>query len=79
VPEVQNACGALLANLQSRGIPLSLLSQYLPVQYAAVREGALANDPRELALDAVAQVLNGYAQACRPKLGAAPFARVGSA
>ena len=65
VPEVQESCDALLVNLKARGIPLTLLSQYLPVQYAAVREGALANDPRELVLDAVAQVLEDYASACR--------------
>jgi D-tagatose-1,6-bisphosphate aldolase subunit GatZ/KbaZ len=71
VPEVQGSCELLLANLRSRGIPLTLLSQYFPVQYAAVRAGALANDPRELLLDAVGQVLEGYAEATRP----APRAR----
>jgi len=64
VPEVQESCDALLANLKSRGIPLSLLSQYLPVQYAAVRAQTLANDPRELVVDAAGQVLRGYALAC---------------
>jgi D-tagatose-1,6-bisphosphate aldolase subunit GatZ/KbaZ len=64
VPEVQESCDALLTNLKSRGVPLSLLSQYLPVQYAAVRAGALANDPRELIIDAAGQVLRGYALAC---------------
>jgi D-tagatose-1,6-bisphosphate aldolase subunit GatZ/KbaZ len=77
VPEVQESCDALLANLRSRGIPLTLLSQYLPVQYAAVREGSLANDPRELLLDAVAQVLKGYARACHPAAGVRASARVG--
>jgi D-tagatose-1,6-bisphosphate aldolase subunit GatZ/KbaZ len=77
-PEVQKSCDALLANLKSRGIPLTLLSQYLPLQYAAVREGALINDPRELVLDAVAQVLKGYARACRSTAGARASARVGS-
>jgi D-tagatose-1,6-bisphosphate aldolase subunit GatZ/KbaZ len=66
VAEVQESCDALLANLRSHGIPLTLLSQYLSVQYAAVRDGALANDPRELLLDAVGRVLEGYAHACRP-------------
>jgi D-tagatose-1,6-bisphosphate aldolase subunit GatZ/KbaZ len=64
VPEVQESSDALLTNLKSRGIPLSLLSQYLPVQYAAVRAGALANDPRELVVHAAGQVLRGYALAC---------------
>jgi D-tagatose-1,6-bisphosphate aldolase subunit GatZ/KbaZ len=77
VPEVQEACDALLANLRSCGIPLTLLSQYLPLQYAAVREGALANDPRELLLDAVAQVLKDYARACHPAAGARVSARLG--
>ena len=76
VPEVQESCDALLTNLQSRGIPLTLLSQYLPAQYAAVRAGALANDPRELLLDAVGQALKGYAQACRPAAEADDDVRV---
>lgn len=77
VPEVQESCDALLANLKSRGVPLTLLSQYLPRQYAAVREGALANDPRALVLDAVAQVLRGYADACLPAVGARVLSKVG--
>jgi D-tagatose-1,6-bisphosphate aldolase subunit GatZ/KbaZ len=78
VPEVQESCDALLANLRSLKIPLTLLRQYLPVQYAAVREGALANEPRELVLDAVGQVLKGYSQASRPAAGTRVGASVGS-
>jgi D-tagatose-1,6-bisphosphate aldolase subunit GatZ/KbaZ len=55
----------LLQALAARGIPLTLISQYLPVQYAAIRAGRLANDPRELVLDGVEQVLRHYDQACR--------------
>jgi D-tagatose-1,6-bisphosphate aldolase subunit GatZ/KbaZ len=66
VPEVRAALEALLQNLRRRGVPLTLLSQYLPVQYAAVREGRLVNDPRELVLDGVAQILRDYAAACHP-------------
>jgi D-tagatose-1,6-bisphosphate aldolase subunit GatZ/KbaZ len=78
VPEVQESCDALLANLRSRGVPLTLLSQYLPAQYVAVREGVLANEPRELVLDAVSQVLKGYTRACDSAAGARTSARVGS-
>jgi len=78
VPEVQESCSALLANLRSRGIPLPLLSQYLPVQYAAVREGALANDPRELVLNEVGQVLQGYARACLPTAALSASAQGGA-
>ena len=64
VPEVRSASQALVENLKKRRIPLTLLSQYLPAQYAAIRAGSLANDPRELLLDGVARVLRGYADAC---------------
>jgi D-tagatose-1,6-bisphosphate aldolase subunit GatZ/KbaZ len=70
VPEVRAACDALVANLRARRIPLTLLSQYLPSQYAAIREGSLVNDPRALLLDGVAQVLRDYAKACHPAVGA---------
>ena len=58
---------ALLERLApQRALPLTLLSQYLPLQYAAIRDGRLSNEPRELVLDGVAQVLAPYAQACSP-------------
>jgi len=66
-PVVDAACSQLLERLAARGIPLTLISQYLPVQYAAIRAGRLANDPRELVLDGVEQVLRHYDRACRPE------------
>ncbi len=65
-PVVEQACTKLLDRLAARGIPLTLISQYLPVQYAAVRESRLQNDPRELVIDGVEQVLRHYDRACRP-------------
>lgn len=65
-PPVERACAQLLDGLAAQGIPLTLISQYLPAQYAAIREGSLKNNPRELALDAVEQVLRHYDRACRP-------------
>jgi len=67
VPEVRAAATALIENLTARQIPLTLLSQYLPVQYTAVRTGSLDNAPHELLLHGVSQVLRGYAQACHPR------------
>ncbi len=64
VPEVRSASHALVENLKQRRIPLTLLSQHLPVQYAAIRAGSLLNDPQELLLHGVARVLRGYADAC---------------
>jgi D-tagatose-1,6-bisphosphate aldolase subunit GatZ/KbaZ len=70
VPEVRAALEALLQNLRRRDVPLTLLSQYLPLQYAAVREGRLANEPRALLLDGVAQILRDYDAACHPEAAA---------
>jgi D-tagatose-1,6-bisphosphate aldolase subunit GatZ/KbaZ len=77
VPEVRAACDALVANLSARRIPLTLVSQYLPTQYAAIREGSLTNDPRALLLDGVAQVLRDYDKACHPAVGARISGRLG--
>ena len=67
VSEVQQACATLLRRLAEAELPLTLLSQYLPSQYAAIREGRLANDVQAILLEGVAQVLRQYAQACRPR------------
>ena len=63
-PKVARASARLLEVLTAHGVPLTLLSQYLPRQFAAVREGRLKNDPREFVLDGVADVLRQYAEAC---------------
>jgi len=62
-PEVQRALQLLLQNLRSVDIPLSILSQYLPVQYARVREGQLHKNPDAFILDRVKDVLKQYAYA----------------
>jgi D-tagatose-1,6-bisphosphate aldolase subunit GatZ/KbaZ len=64
VPSVQQAVDALFSELRQRGIPLTLLSQHMPDQYAAVRDGSLVNEPRQLAMFGVTKVLQGYARAC---------------
>ena len=66
MPEVQQACAALLDRLSGKALPLTLLSQYLPRQFAAVREDRLANDARAMLIEGIAHVLRQYAQACRP-------------
>jgi D-tagatose-1,6-bisphosphate aldolase subunit GatZ/KbaZ len=65
-PVVERACAQLLQRLAATRVPLTLISQYLPVQYTAIREGRLTSDPRALVLDAVEQVLRHYDYACRP-------------
>jgi D-tagatose-1,6-bisphosphate aldolase subunit GatZ/KbaZ len=65
-PAVMRVCTQLLERLASTDIPLTLISQYLPMQYAALREGRLRNAAREFVLDSVEQVLRHYDRACRP-------------
>jgi D-tagatose-1,6-bisphosphate aldolase subunit GatZ/KbaZ len=75
-PQVQAACAALLAQFEGMPAPLTLVSQYLPRQFTAIRDGRLPNEPRAMLLEGVAHILQQYAQACRPgtRAGAAhPF------
>ncbi len=65
LPEAGTAVDLLLSNMQSIDIPLTLLSQYMPRQYEAVREGRLDPDPCSLLLFAVKQVLKKYQAAVR--------------
>ena len=64
--EVRRAQERLLANLAAITIPLPLLSQHLPAQYARVRDGQLSPTPKTLVLDHVKDVLRTYARACSP-------------
>ncbi|MCX7015206.1 MAG: class II D-tagatose-bisphosphate aldolase, non-catalytic subunit [Candidatus Sumerlaeota bacterium] len=63
-PAVQGALSALFANLRRGPIPLTLLSQFLPVQYDAVRSGRVENTPKALVLDKIMEVTARYAFAC---------------
>jgi D-tagatose-1,6-bisphosphate aldolase subunit GatZ/KbaZ len=64
VPEVDAALKRLLANLDSNPPPLTLLSQYLPLQYEAIRAGRIGLHARELVLHSIEQVLQQYSAAC---------------
>jgi D-tagatose-1,6-bisphosphate aldolase subunit GatZ/KbaZ len=63
-PEAQQACTTLLGNLQSCPLPLTLVSQYLPRQYAAIRAGQLDASVDALLTDGIAAALRPYIQAC---------------
>jgi D-tagatose-1,6-bisphosphate aldolase subunit GatZ/KbaZ len=60
---VQYALDRLLDNLQSNHIPLSLLSQYMPSQYRALRSGRINNNPLDLIHDKIREVLKTYSLA----------------
>jgi D-tagatose-1,6-bisphosphate aldolase subunit GatZ/KbaZ len=63
-PAVQEACLRMLANLDENPPPLTLLSQFLPLQYAAVRDGALAPETDQLLQAGVSALLAQYESAC---------------
>jgi D-tagatose-1,6-bisphosphate aldolase subunit GatZ/KbaZ len=63
-PEAEAAVARLMQNLQQTAIPETLLSQYCPREYAAIREGTLRNDPAELVIASIRTVLESYSEAC---------------
>ena len=65
VPEVSAAARVLQENLARTGIPLTLLSQYLPACLNGVREGRIAAAPAVLLRESVCQVLRDYSRAAR--------------
>jgi D-tagatose-1,6-bisphosphate aldolase subunit GatZ/KbaZ len=64
-PEIESARITLLANLDRTGIPLPLISQFLPGQYDRIRAGHLESTPQGLVIDRVRDALRPYARACR--------------
>jgi D-tagatose-1,6-bisphosphate aldolase subunit GatZ/KbaZ len=58
------AFSRLIANLESREIPLTLLSQYLPLEYRRVRDGAIPATPRDLILSHIMETTATYSKAC---------------
>ncbi|HBO0701900.1 TPA: tagatose-bisphosphate aldolase subunit KbaZ [Enterobacter kobei] len=62
--EIDDAFERLVRNLDDEPIPLPLISQYLPLQYGKVREGALKSTPRELIIDHIQDILQQYHAAC---------------
>jgi len=63
-PRIRAAVDKLLENLTAVDLPMPLLSQYMPLQYAAVRTGQLQPVPRQLVRHAVMRILARYATAC---------------
>ncbi len=76
VPSVQEAADRLLRNLEATGVPLTLVSQYLPTAYDAANEAGRAPDPRTLATARLRDCLRAYAAAVLP--AEAPAARTGT-
>ncbi len=57
---VSESLNRLIRNLSENNIPHTLLSQYLPEEYTAVREGIISDSPDELILHRISGVLDIY-------------------
>jgi len=66
-PEITAAQAAMFANLTDNPPPLALISQYLPVAYAAVRNTALTPSPANLVIAHIGATLEAYRAACTPE------------
>uniref|UniRef100_UPI0035CAFF17 D-tagatose-bisphosphate aldolase, class II, non-catalytic subunit n=1 Tax=uncultured Sphingomonas sp. TaxID=158754 RepID=UPI0035CAFF17 len=64
--EIVVAQAKLFDNLRAHMPPLPLLSQYLPVAYAAVRAGTATLDPVDLVVAQIGATLDAYHGACNP-------------
>jgi D-tagatose-1,6-bisphosphate aldolase subunit GatZ/KbaZ len=61
---VEAGVETLFRNLSERPPPITVLSQFMPSQYAAIRAGKLDNQPRALVRHRIGEVIAGYARAC---------------
>jgi D-tagatose-1,6-bisphosphate aldolase subunit GatZ/KbaZ len=64
-PIVEASFQILVKNLSERPAPLSLLSQFAPSAFRAIRNGELRNDPLSIIRHRIQEVLGMYARACR--------------
>jgi D-tagatose-1,6-bisphosphate aldolase subunit GatZ/KbaZ len=64
VPAVAASLHKLLANLITHPAPVTLLSQYLPNQTAAVLAHLISNNPEDLIRNKIGEVIDNYAYAC---------------
>jgi D-tagatose-1,6-bisphosphate aldolase subunit GatZ/KbaZ len=63
-PAVQQEIARLFDNLAARPIPPTLISQYMPVEYQAIRAGELQAAPEQMIRYHIRRVLRVYADAC---------------
>jgi D-tagatose-1,6-bisphosphate aldolase subunit GatZ/KbaZ len=65
-PAIAAAQDRLFANLREAPVPLPLVSQHLPLAYAAVRAGRATLDPADLVMAHIGATLDAYHGACHP-------------
>jgi D-tagatose-1,6-bisphosphate aldolase subunit GatZ/KbaZ len=65
VPEVKDSINRLIMNLSSVDIPLTLINQFMPIQYNKIRSGLLKKDPENLLKDRIINCINDYMYATK--------------
>lgn len=63
-PRIRKSVEKMIANLNHIDLPLGLLSQYMPVQFERLAEGALTATPHNLIIDKIQDVLRAYRFGC---------------
>lgn len=66
LPDVRESIERMIGNLKSVKIPLTLIDQYMPLQYYKIRDGLLKNDPESLLKDRVVNCIDEYLYAINP-------------
>lgn len=66
--EVIEAQETLIKNMKSREIPLTLINQFMPIQYNKIRKGLLKNEPEALIKDWVVNCIDEYIYAIIPEV-----------
>jgi D-tagatose-1,6-bisphosphate aldolase subunit GatZ/KbaZ len=66
-PEVKAEVELLVNNMTASPPAITLVSQYLPLEYQAIRDGTLSNSPYEIVKDRIRSVMHKYAMACGGK------------
>ena len=60
LPVIENSIDTLLKNLRNIDIPMGMLKQYMPLQYAKVRDGKLGMEPIELVKHSIVTIVEDY-------------------
>lgn len=69
LPEVRESMEQMIRNLKLVEIPLTLIDQYLPLQYGKIRSGQLKNDPEAMLKDRIGNYIDDYIYAITPLNG----------
>jgi len=65
-PMVEESIGVLIKNINDAEIPMTLLSQYMPLQYQTVRSGRIKLAAEDLIIDRIGNYIDDYLYAVDP-------------